>query len=62
MFSALISAAVLATLAVGLPAPFHKRTEGYSTFVEIHSSCNATQRRMLEKGLKYAIELWDTTR
>lgn len=53
---------LLSTLALGTAAakPVPHRTNNvaardlvaYTTDIEIHSSCNSTQRRMLEQGLK----------
>jgi len=51
MLANIITTSLLATLAVAFPAPLSKRN-GYSTDIEIHSSCNATQRRMIQQGLE----------
>ncbi|WWC63098.1 uncharacterized protein I303_105697 [Kwoniella dejecticola CBS 10117] len=53
----LISAAALASVAIAGPINLARDLKEYKTDVEIHSSCNATQRRMLEKALADTFEV-----
>ncbi|WWC71772.1 uncharacterized protein I206_105731 [Kwoniella pini CBS 10737] len=53
----LISAAMLASVVTAGPISLVRDLREYKTDVEIHSSCNSTQRRMLQKALADTFEV-----
>ncbi|KAK6910705.1 hypothetical protein I203_104737 [Kwoniella mangroviensis CBS 8507] len=56
--AALISAAALAGVALASPINIARElNQNYKTDITIHESCNATQRRMLEKALSDTFEV-----